>query len=247
MTLYWIIGTQEILRPYGFDPRLIYSRFDSQACDTAGLRCSLIIREKLEYLLPTLFMELLNPHLDDALHYCRALCASWSPEEAEDVLQEALLKAYRSRDSLRNQEAFRSWFFQIITRCFQTQVRRSRWHWLISLPEEKTVESIPPIYRERQDLDMEVRQALAQLKIKERTALLLYELGGFSVPEIAEIQNDKSSSAVKSRLSRARLKVRKWLDPATVAQEKPGRTQSQTVIGDLHYETLQLVEDINGE
>ena len=39
------------------------------------------------------FLELLKPNYNDAAKYCRALCANWSADDAEDVLQQSLLQA----------------------------------------------------------------------------------------------------------------------------------------------------------
>jgi hypothetical protein len=54
--------------------------------------------------------------------------------------------------------------------------------------------------------------ALSRLKTKERVALLLFEIGGFSIEEIKTIQKEKSSSAVKSRLSRTREKLKQLIN-----------------------------------
>ena len=50
--------------------------------------------------------------------------------------------------------------------------------------------------------------ALDSLSEKERTAILLFEIGGLSLEEIRNVQKEKSISAVKSRLSRTRVKLR---------------------------------------
>ena len=62
---------------------------------------------------------------------------------------------------------------------------------------------------------------LGRLRSKERAALLLYELAGFSINEVAEIQGDRSASAVKSRLSRARTRAREIADHLSAPPESP--------------------------
>jgi len=54
------------------------------------------------------FTQLLEPHYNDALRYSRALCASWLPDDAEDVLQQAFIQALENFDSLRDTDKFKS-------------------------------------------------------------------------------------------------------------------------------------------
>ncbi len=90
------------------------------------------------------FLELLKPEYNDAVKYCRALCAGWSPDDAEDVLQQALLKGLESFKSLKDDSKFRSWFFKIITRTFYSAIRKHFWKKF--LPMDKIPVDIPEIY-----------------------------------------------------------------------------------------------------
>ena len=158
---------------------------------------------------PDAFLDALRPHYDDALRYCRALCASWSPGEAEDVFQSALLRALEQHRRLRDPGQFRAWFFRILTRTFYSAVRRHRVRRVLPLPTEREAEALG-LYAEA-DAPGEAADLLAvlgRLHPKERAALLLYEVAGFSVADVARIQGDRSPSAVKSRLSRARARAR---------------------------------------
>lgn len=158
---------------------------------------------------PDSFLAALRPHYDDALRTCRALCAGWSPSEAEDVFQSALLKALEKHGSLRDAERFRPWFFQILTRTFYLAVRRHRVRRVLPLPTETEAEALGLYADEAEAGDrLDLLAALARLSPKERAALLLYEVAGFTVEEVAAIQGDRSRSAVKSRLSRARERAR---------------------------------------
>jgi RNA polymerase sigma-70 factor (ECF subfamily) len=157
------------------------------------------------------FLELLKPGYNDAVKYCRALCASWSPDDAEDVLQQALLKALESFDSLNDLSKFRSWFFKIITREFYTSIRKHFWKKFVPLDNIKT--DIPEIYprNEFNESRIILDKALSKLSAKERSAILLFEVGEFSIEEIRTIQKENSLSAVKSRLSRARQKLKRYI------------------------------------
>lgn len=163
---------------------------------------------------PDAFLTALRPHYDDALRLCRGLCADWRPNEAEDVFQSALVKALERFDQLDDPDAFRPWFFRTLTRTFYSAVRWRKVRRVLPLPTDADAVDLglyadAPEPGDRADL----LAALALLKPKERAALLLYEVGGLSVAEIAEVQGDRSRSAVKSRLARARERAAA-LDPA---------------------------------
>ena len=155
------------------------------------------------------FLQALRPHYDDALRYCRALCARWSPDDAEDVFQSALLRALEQYGALREEERFRPWFFQVLTRTFYSAVRRRAVRRVLPLPSDSDAEALG-LYADAPEPGAlsDVLAVLGRLGAKERAALLLYEVAGFSVDEVARIQGDRSPSAVKSRLSRARRRAR---------------------------------------
>ena len=154
------------------------------------------------------FLRALRPHYADALRYCRGLCARWSPSEAEDAFQSALLKAVEAFPSLRDPAAFRPWLFRIVTTEVRMAQRRHLWRRFSPLPPDDAAGPLglvtPPATGEARDL----LDALGRLGRREREALLLYEVGGFSVEEVREVQGDRSASAVKSRLARARARLR---------------------------------------
>ena len=158
---------------------------------------------------PDAFLAALHPHYDDALRYSRALCARWSPDEAEDVFQAALLRALEKHHALRDPSQFRSWFFRILTRTFYSAVRRHAVRRVLPLPTDNEAESLGLYADGPEPGDLaDTLAILGRLGSKERAALLLYELAGFSINEVAQIQGDRSPSAVKSRLSRARTRAR---------------------------------------
>lgn len=159
------------------------------------------------------FLELLKPEYNDALKYCKALCSRSSPREAEDVLQQSLLKSLENFDKLNDQSKFRSWFFKIITREFYNNVRKSFWKRFLPIENYDLAESFPEVYDDSESEERKVilNKALSSISDKERSSLLLFEIGGFSISEIKELQNERSISAVKSRLSRARKKLKQFL------------------------------------
>ena len=156
------------------------------------------------------FIELVKPHYSDSLRYCRALCSIKHSEEAKDVLQQAFLKAIENFGSLQEQSKFKSWFFKIITNCFYDVTRKHFWKNLVSLENYDAKEQIPDVYNhfEVNEAKNLISIALGKLSDKERIAIVLFEIEGFSIEEITDLQNENSQSAVKSRLSRARNKLK---------------------------------------
>lgn len=158
---------------------------------------------------PDAFLEALRPHYDDALRTCRAMCAGWSPSQAEDVFQSALLRSLERFDGLEDVSRFRPWFFRVLTRTFYSAVRRHRLRRMLPLPTDADAATLGLFTDDLEAGDRaDLMDTLARLAPKERAALLLYEVAGLSVAEIAEVQGDRSRSAVKSRLARARQRAR---------------------------------------
>ncbi|MDQ3022428.1 MAG: RNA polymerase sigma factor [Bacteroidota bacterium] len=194
------------------------------------------------------FLELLKPCYSDALKYCKALCARRSMDDAEDVLQQSLLKALEKFDRLNDKSKFRSWFFKIITREFFNSVRKDFWKKFLPLDNISSAAEMPETFNrvENDENKILLNKALSKISSKERSALLLYEIGCFSIEEIKEIQDERSISSVKSRLSRAREKLKKIIEDEenNISNTK---NKSSILIGDINNETIKLITEIEGK
>ena len=188
------------------------------------------------------FIELLEPNYNNAVRYCRSLCSNRSPDDAEDVLQQSLLQALEKFDTLKDDGKFKSWLFTIITRVFYSSVRRNFWKKFLPSDLRPGMIEIPEIYNRLENLDSKsvLRTALAKISVKERTALLLFELAEFSLEEIKDIQEEKSLSAVKSRLSRARKKLKKYITDAELKTSRNINSNISDEIEDIENETIKL-------
>lgn len=190
------------------------------------------------------FTNILKPHYNDAVNYCRALCSGNSQAEAEEVLQQALIKAYQNITSLKEPEKFRSWLFQIITRSFYNSVRRPFWNRFVSLTSSEGNSEFAIYETDYFEDNQLLVAALSRLEAKERSSILLFEIGGFSIKEITEIQKENSESAVKSRLSRTRKKLKEFMEqleevnPETVSRLRP---KSILKTNDLYHETSEII------
>ncbi|MFQ5548827.1 MAG: sigma-70 family RNA polymerase sigma factor [Woeseia sp.] len=133
---------------------------------------------------------------------------------AEDVVQEALLRAWKSLDGLREDQAAKQWVLTIIRRENARYFERRR---LDTLDIDDLTASQAAMLAQSADSDLDdVREAIFRLDDDYREPLVLQVLLGHSTKEIAELMNIKPG-AVLTRLHRARVKLRKEIaEDATV-------------------------------
>jgi len=124
---------------------------------------------------------------------------------AEDVVQESLLRAWRSRDALKDPSCSRAWLLTIVRREHARLYERKRLE-LVSLNDASEHEG--GSLQSQDDSEIQaLRGAILQLPIEYREPLIMQVLGGFSIEEIAR-ELSLSASAVLTRLFRARNKLR---------------------------------------
>ena len=131
-----------------------------------------------------------------------ALCCG-KKDDADDLAQDALVKAYLSMTSYRNEGKFRSWLFKIAYNTFLNHKASCRT--MESIDEARTLASgtTADSSYEHQDLYL----ALRTLPPKERSAITLFYFNGYSIKEIAAI-TEATEGAVKTQLSRGRDKLK---------------------------------------
>lgn len=160
------------------------------------------------------------PHLDAAYRFARWLTRS--PAEADDVVQEAFLRAFRGFDSLRGANV-RAWLLAIVRNCHATALKQQQRRGFVPLPEEhdaqfgsETIAAVPDPESASvaEDDKRTLARLIAALPEEHREVLLLREMEDMSYGEIATV-TQVPVGTVMSRLSRARaaLKVR-WLEEA---------------------------------
>jgi RNA polymerase sigma-70 factor (ECF subfamily) len=126
--------------------------------------------------------------------------------QAEDLVQETFLRAWKSFDNLRESNSARSWLYTILRRENARIYERLR-------PEARAPETLPDIAVRGTDTSVEalvLRKQLSELKVEYREPLMLQVIAGFSTEEIGDIM-DISTNAVMTRLSRARRMLRESL------------------------------------
>jgi RNA polymerase sigma-70 factor (ECF subfamily) len=153
---------------------------------------------------PDAFRRLMLPHLDAAYAFARYLCRD--EHVAEDLVQDAYLRAFRGFHGYRGGEA-KAWLFAIVRSSFLEWARgQRRWNDLTAdEPAEEAPDdaATPEAVLMRASDDLVVRRALDGLPDPFREALVLRELQDMSYREIAEI-TEVPIGTVMSRLARAR-------------------------------------------
>lgn len=132
-----------------------------------------------------------------------------SDEEAQDICQEAFLKAYRGLPSFKRESKFSSWLYQIALNLSRDRLRRRKTRHWVSLDDIDEAASTGlnrvPAEAERLVEELEVQErvanAVAALPGEQREAVILKEYQGLTFLEIAEIQGVPVST-VKTRLYR---------------------------------------------
>lgn len=150
------------------------------------------------------------------------------PAEAEDLVQETFLRAFRHWDQFQGQSAPSSWLYTIATRVCRRMHRRRA-------GEPRRVESLaellpsadeavvaPPEHHDplanqlRREAQEQVQRALGELPLDFRMPLMLKDIAELSMPEIAKILGIKEGT-VKTRIHRGRLKLRRVLSESLEA------------------------------
>jgi RNA polymerase sigma-70 factor (ECF subfamily) len=157
---------------------------------------------------PRLFEETVLPHLDAAFNYARWLTRN--DTDAEDVVQDACVRAIRFFSSLRDDDA-RAWLFTIVRNAWYSRVSRkanvAEGTRLNDGQDERPDNALDPEERLLQQHTIAlVRAALEQLPVDFREVIVLREIEGLSYKEIAEVAGVPVGT-VMSRLARARERL----------------------------------------
>ena len=169
-----------------------------------------------------LFHQLIRPY--ERRLYVMALSMLRNEADAEDVAQEACLKAYRSLDSFRADSKFGTWLVSITLNVARNRLRRNRLTHTESLdipPDERGHVSpallrdwreVPSEILERGEVRLILQKAIVALPEIYREVFLLRDVQELSIKEAAETLG-VSEASVKVRLHRARTMLQKTLAP----------------------------------
>ena len=158
------------------------------------------------------FLQLYEPVHRSFERYCRSRSFG---TDYRDLMNETLLVAFEKADKLENERAFFSFLCGIARNIVGNQLRKKK---TVSLTPDDLKNFHGSIQNEEQ-LDIQILyKALALLPDEQEEALVLFEISGFSIREIAEIQQ-AGESAVKQRLKRGRERLAELLHENEVTNQ----------------------------
>jgi RNA polymerase sigma-70 factor (ECF subfamily) len=162
-------------------------------------------------------------------------------QDAEEVAQEAVLKAFTALPRFRGESKFSTWLIQITINEARLKLRKDRRHLYESLDEQQTDDQgeyfpkdfadwreIPSEQLQRTELQNALKRALDSLPHKYRVVLVLRDVQHLSIHETAQVLGI-SEGNVKTRLLRARLQMRDALAPGIDGSWSCGKQEFEKV------------------
>ena len=138
----------------------------------------------------------------ETLMYHTAKSLLCNDADCADAIQEAIVKAFTKRDSLKNDTFAKTWLIRILmNECYSIMRKEKKMVTLETISETKSYE--PADYSD-------LYQAVSKLPASLQLAVTLYYVEGFSIREIAAIE-DTTESSIKNRLYRARIQLKTLL------------------------------------
>jgi RNA polymerase sigma-70 factor, ECF subfamily len=173
--------------------------------------------------------------------YAVAVSILNNPEDAEEVVQEAVLKALSHLAEFRGEAKFSTWLIQITINEARLKLRKDRRHLYESVDEQRTSEDgeyfpkdfadwreVPSEALQRKELREALKRAIASLPLKYREVLILRDVQQLRIEEVARILGITQGS-VKTRLLRARLRMRDALAPGIDGSWSTGKQEYRKV------------------
>jgi RNA polymerase sigma-70 factor (ECF subfamily) len=156
-------------------------------------------------------LEEVIPHLRA---FARGLCGR--PDMADDLVQEALLKAWAAQERFEPGTSMRAWTFVILRNAYLTDMRRNRFRGEYDESVAERILTAPASQEEPIHLS-DLHRALLTLPPERREALLLVGAGGFSYEEAANICGC-AIGTIKSRVGRARAALTSMMEEGSIPQ-----------------------------
>ena len=161
------------------------------------------------------FLELYNEHHEAFGRYCRA--QAFGVINAEELMSESVLRAFESFDKLREKDAFLGFLIGIARNVVNSKVRRKKFRG--SYDETTVLKMQDTDLKADEKMDIKfLYRCLDQLPDQQQEALILFEISGYSIKEICDIQK-AGESAVKQRLKRGREKLAELLNMEELRSE----------------------------
>jgi RNA polymerase sigma-70 factor (ECF subfamily) len=185
------------------------------------------------------FYELVRPY--ERAIYFAAMGVLDNPADAEEVAQEAVLKAFNGLPRFRRESKFSTWLIQITINEARMRLRKEHRHLYESIDDQKEDDDgaylpkdfadwrdIPSEELRRKELRNALKRAMAALDPKYREVLVMRDVQHLSIIETAKVLGITEAS-VKTRLLRARLQMRDALAPGIDGSWITGRDEFKKV------------------
>lgn len=163
------------------------------------------------------FWTLLEPVHGQAEGFCRRLAGN--RDDGDDLYQDSLLVAMRKIGSLRDETAFRPWLFKLIINRFRNRSREAWWRHRAGLTPGLLEAVLIDDPRDKNEARRVLEAAMTVLKAEEKAMLVLFEFEQWTIAELATLYG-KPDGTIKARLSRARSKMRRFLEGHLAKQER---------------------------
>jgi RNA polymerase sigma-70 factor (ECF subfamily) len=181
---------------------------------------------------PAAFTEIFRRHRDQL--WAVALRTTGDPEDAADAVQEALISAMRHAASFRGDAKVSTWLHRIVVNACLDRLRRRAAHPTSPLPDDDHAPSTTRDDYAARDTAADVQAALATLPPEQRAAIVLVDIEGYPVDQVAAML-EVPSGTVKSRCARGRAKLVPLLSHLRGGGPDPG------------FERLPGLDDQRGE
>lgn len=167
------------------------------------------------------FLKYYQPVHSSFVRYCSS--HAYGIMEAGDLVQESVLSTMKAFNSVRDKAKLLSFMITVANNIIRNTLRRKKFNMQLSEKHMVNLESRVTDPDMRLDIHY-LYQALNKLPVQDKEAVILFEISGFSMIEIAEIQH-ASEGATRVRIHRARNRLRELLTSEGVVYEsKNGKT-----------------------
>lgn len=169
------------------------------------------------------FERLISPLRDRV--YWRALKAMKDPDEADDIVQESIIRAYTRLETFRGESRFSTWLYTVASNCIRMRLRTIKRKGALKIEDNQAeveksiadnsnyIPALPDRACMHAQMFDDIEKAICDLPKKYADVIRMWAYEGMNLREINNADKDSSIPAIKTRLHRARKKLKAALEP----------------------------------